>query len=71
MLLNVRLGDLSLTKRDLQRESQRHEVLKRVIAYMLIGDGLWTDQRFNRNLGARRENHCHLKMVFFCGVEVL
>ena len=34
MLLNVRLGDLSLTKRDLQRESQRDEVLKRVIAYV-------------------------------------
>eukprot|EP00731_Ephydatia_muelleri_P025384 Em0017g467a len=34
VLLNVRLGDLSLTRRDLQRESQRDEVLKRVIAYV-------------------------------------
>ena len=34
VLLNVRLGDLSLTRKDLQRESQRDEVLKRVIAYV-------------------------------------
>ena len=71
VLLNVRLGDLSLTRKDLQRESQRDEVLKSVIAYVDRG---WPVDRSKVSpeltTFGRRGNHCHLKMVFF-GVEEL